>query len=374
MSIPYVSGILADTTSAVFGMLKDGCADGRNGTIAVIGQEKDALSLTEWLMRCDCFDNVDGRVLPDSLPDFAGETFAVISDNANAPYCGYPEKGNAGFLREVNVRNFLAAVDTVCASSQFDGKQSVRKTASKAVILASSYSSAFGYGDICALTEASRSRVKVISPVHSMFRYAISRHGESGTFAVWTTDEILGAGVFSGVWKDLAEEYPAVKYDAFCPKPGNSLRERLLSFLEMYRESGRQDRIDAVLVDDTPLTAEMLNSALTSMRRSSDDGLAEYAGILADGFEFIDSGLPVAQECFRFLRQSNSFTHRVAYPASVRYSTEAVAGMASQDYDRNGNFTDEFKYNRAENSDFRTYMIVENREDAYKDSEHYVSE
>ena len=373
LSILYVRDIIADTTSAVYGMLKDGCADGRNGTIAVIGQEEDALSLTGRLVSFDCFDNVDGRRSPDGLQDFAGEIFAVISDNANAPYRGYKDKDNVGFLKELTVKNFLGAVDTVCASSQFDSRQSVRKPASKAVILASSYSSAFGYRDICALTSAAHSNVKVISPLHSMFRYAVSRYGEKGAFAVWTSDDILGAGVFSGVWETMAEEYPALRYDAFCPVRDQSLRERILSFFRMYKASGKQRQIDAVLVDDAPLTAEMLNSALTTMIQNSDDSLAVYRNFLADKFEFIDAAVPVAQECYMFLRQANLFTHRVAYPSMSMYLTVAIAGMAAQDYDQDGNFTDDFKYNRAEDSDYRTYLIVENREDAHKE-EHYVSE
>lgn len=93
--------------------------------------------MTEALSCCDYFDNVDGRSVPDGLPDFAGETLDLICDSANAPYEGYVAKGNENYLKELNFKNFLSALDTTCAVGQFDKNSLTRKQSSKIVILAS---------------------------------------------------------------------------------------------------------------------------------------------------------------------------------------------------------------------------------------------
>lgn len=386
LSIPYVKGILADTASVEYGIVRNGCPDGREGVISVIGPAEDAFVLADGLLACDYFDNVDGRRNPDGLPDFAGETLSVVCDNANTPYGGYLDSGNEKYLRELTVRNFISALDTVCASSPFDMDESVRKRGSKVVILASSYSSAFGYADIRALLDAAEPDINVISPVHSMFSHAIDRHGEDGTFAVWTTEAILGAGVYSSVWADVAEDCPSFKYDAFCPQATGALKERMLSFFRMYRSAGQKKRLDAVIVDDIPLKADSLNAALTSMMESADDSISVYRNMLSDGFEFIGAAESVASDCIKFLRGKNMFTHRVAYPSMQMYETVPVAGLPAADYGQKGDFTEKFKYNRAENTDLETYVLVEAaggfldgphkeflRRNAHKAYEQYVS-
>lgn len=359
LSIPYVRDILSDTTSVLYRKIEDGCPDRKNGTIAIAGPEKDVFSIADELMSCDYFDNVDGRMQPDGLPDFAGETLALLCDNANEPYHGYLDNGNEGYLKELTVKNFLSAIDTTCALNPFDRKTTVHKSGSKIVILASSYSSAFGYSDIMRLLDSAKPDVAVISPVHSMFRYAIRRHAEKGSFAVWTTGEILGAGVYSTVWSELVKDYPSLVYEAFCPSEAGSLRDRIITFLRMYKVAGHDDALDAAIVDDKPLRADELNSALKSMIDSQDDSLAVYRDMISDKFEFIDAEHAVVSDCIAFLREKNLFTHQVAYPSMSAYSTVPVSGMAAQDYNADGSFTDKFKYNRAENSDFATFILME---------------
>ena len=36
-----------------------------------------------------------------------------------------------------------------------------------------------------------------------------------------------------------------------------------------------------------------------------------------------------------------------------------VSGLSSSDYDENGGFTDSFKYDRADNSDNETFLLIE---------------
>ncbi len=358
LSIPYVRSVLADTVSAPYTLIRDAGIDGKNGTIAVIGPFEDAFYYAEELLSCDYFDNVDGRKDSDGLPDFAGETVAVISDDANAPYSGYLQNGNENFLKEVNVKNFISAIDTVCSADQFETNLSLRKQSAKVIILGSSYASAFGYSDIMELYKVAKPDILVISPVHSLIEYAVSRHGEDANLAVWTNESILGAGVYSIVFDQLSDEYPELNYTAFCPSSKDGYRERILSFLRLYKASGQSEQISAVLVDDIPLRADSLNVTLEQMISERDDSLRVYANLISPKLEFIDPGQAVAADCIHYLRKTNSFTHKVAYPNILLYATAPVLGLSSSDYTSDGDYTDSFKYGRADNSDKNSYILT----------------
>lgn len=359
LSIPIVREALSDTTSAVYCQVKAGCVDGLNGSIAVIGPAQEALVLTEALSCCDYFDNVDGRRVSDGLPDFAGETFDIICDTANSPYEGYVANGNENYLKELTFRNFLSALDTTCAVGQFDRNSLIRKQSSKIVILASPYSSAFGYKDIMSVVKASRPKVNVLSLCHSMFDFAVSRHGGKANLTVWTDESVLGAGVYSEVWSDLTADYPSMRYIAVCPNRIGTLKERVLSFLEKCKATEMQEKMDAAIVDDLSLTADSLNAELGRMLCRGTDGIDIYKSLLSEHFEFIDPKQAVAAQCERYLRNENYFTHRVAYPIVDIHCTVPVAGLSAVDYDEKGYFTDSFKYDRADNSDNETFFLIE---------------
>lgn len=361
LSISYVKEILSDTSSVAFNTVKHSGDNGSDGPVAIVGPADEVMFMADEFLGCDHFDNVDGRAIPDGLPDFAGETISLLCDEANGPYGGYAVQGNEEYLRELNVKNFISAVDTSCSRSQYDRESKVHKSSAKVVVLASSYSSAYGYPDIEALVKGTGSEVDVISPVHAMFRYAMKRHGEeNAVLAVWTTGQILGSGIYSSVVSDMQKEYPELKYDAVCPSGTGTLRQRILSFLRMYRSTGNSARLDAVLVDDMPLRADSLNLEMRMM--ASDDSLAAYSALLSEKFEFVDARVATAAECIAYLRKTNGFTHRVTYPEMEMLTVMPMPDMPADKYVRAGCFTDEYKYNRASGSDKESFITVEMNE------------
>lgn len=360
LSIPYVKEILSDTTSVPFQTVKHSGDSGSDGPITLVGPAEDVIFLADEFLGCDHFDNVDGRQVPDGLPDFAGETISLICDEANGPYYGYMEKGNETYLKELTVKNFISAVDTSCAFSQYDRDTKVHKSSSKVVVLTSSYTSAYGYDDIEALVKGTGSEIDVISPVHAMFRYAMKRHGgDKAELAVWTTSEILGSGVYATVLEGMQKEYPSLKYKSVCPDEAGTMKKRMLSFLEMCKESGQKTKIDAVLVDAMPLRADSLNALFCRLKDNADDSIASYSSILSDDFEFIDSRIATAAECIIYLRRTNGFTHRVAYPAMEMYAVMPMPDMPADKYLSPDCYTDEYKYNRASGSDKESFLTVE---------------
>ena len=112
-SLQFVDELVTDSLPGLQRIAK--LAGDRSGVIALIGEPRHCLAISEKLLNVDDYDNVDAREVHDGLPDFSGETVVSILDYANAPYdsCLTSDEGKL-MLREMAVRNSLAALDSAC--------------------------------------------------------------------------------------------------------------------------------------------------------------------------------------------------------------------------------------------------------------------
>ena len=110
-SIRYVDKLLTDSLPSL--RAKAAAAGGQSGVIALFGEPGHCLRLSEKMMLCDEFDNVNAGRTKDGLPDFSGETIVSILDFAGSPYEEkLQEDDGKTQLRENTVRNALNAIDT----------------------------------------------------------------------------------------------------------------------------------------------------------------------------------------------------------------------------------------------------------------------
>ena len=244
-AIPYVARVLGNPSSTEHQALFSADGSDVSGAIAIIGAPEACVRLTEKFLGGDDFDNIDGRKVPDGLPDFAGETFISYMDAANTPYEGYAEKGNQMMLREIAVRNFLKALDTLALETPFGDSSSVTKPRAKMVVMASPLL-ADAKADIDTLLHISGRDIPI----------------------VWAASEI-----------------------------------------------------------------------------SSEDSL----GVAANA---------VVCECYRIMRDRNSFTHNIAWPQAKAYLSFPAYGFDPQDYTEGGFFEENYRYSRPNNSETDTYTFI----------------
>lgn len=82
-----------------------------SGAIVLVGDPARCLRLSERMMLCDDFDNIDARKVNDGLPDFAGETIVSILNFADTSYKNNPTtKAEQALLKELTVNSALAAL------------------------------------------------------------------------------------------------------------------------------------------------------------------------------------------------------------------------------------------------------------------------
>lgn len=110
-TIPFVGELLSNPSPSLQMMVRQ--AGKPSGPIVIAGDPRLSLLLSEKMMLCDDFDNVDARREKDGLPDFSGEDIVTILDFVYYPYDSIPdtEEGRLS-LREIAVKNALAALDT----------------------------------------------------------------------------------------------------------------------------------------------------------------------------------------------------------------------------------------------------------------------
>lgn len=331
-TIAYVHGVVADSTGrGPFSLLRHFDGTAVEAAIAVIGEPEASLLLAERLRRSDGFDNVDGRPVPDGLPDFAGEVIAAYLDDANSPYAGFLADGRETALRETAVRDFFFALDTVCRVTPFDRDHLRHKSGAKVVILSSSLMSEYGYYDLDTLIRLGGREVPLISPVHTLLSAAFDGTDGPLHIGVWADRAVLGSGAYSYVFNALRHSRrDGSTLTGFSPEAIGTVGDRFLKFLDMYRDAGPGERLSVLLVDDYGVDLAQLDKALKEIRKAETFETMRYNKLLADDFRFIGILDAIDAACYTLMRRRNLFTHYVAYPRVTRYQT-VDDGPASDD-------------------------------------------
>ncbi len=369
--IPLTIKILNDTSSMAYKNISLTAADRSKGTVAVIGAPEDVIRLCENLVSCDMHDNISGKIKSDGLPDFAGETFSEILDFANYPYEEYVALNNAAFLKEINVRNFLSAIDTVCLQSPYDSASRMYRQRAKFVIFASSSASVYGFHDIDSLCRnVGPESVKVLTPVRSMYDYAASRHGEGAmNILVWGEKDKIDNGIYSSVLDDvLAVRGDASDYRVYCSYRDSAdtdgperVRKEFLNVLDCYI-AGEGGKIDAILLDDRSVSGPGLDSLVTYLSRTDDDNLLIYKNILSREVICVSAAKAISEQCYSYLRKENAFTHRISYPDLQFFITYPSVDLPEDVYDVDGGFSFAYKYSRKPDSGRSTFSLVKMRD------------
>ena len=115
-TIPLVLAVSADTLGVGHIATRAGHI-GAAGSVAIIGDPSDAISLAEYLRSSDSRDNIDGRYNRDSLPDFAGEEIAFSDLDDVAGGKGLHYAGPGCHLKQHHEKVSVALFVSACAAA-----------------------------------------------------------------------------------------------------------------------------------------------------------------------------------------------------------------------------------------------------------------
>ena len=324
-TIDYVLSIVADTTAGPYSLVAGHDPASVEGAIAIFGEREESLLLSEMFLTADSRDNISGRRGSDLLPDFAGEVFSVILDEAEAPYAGFIARGESEKLRENAVRGAIFALDTVCCVTPFNPEATAPKPTSKIIVLSSPLMGEYGLFDVDTLFHLAGTRIPVVSPVESMIGEALAIPKEDLCIGVWADSALVASMAYQNVFNRMAKavgKQSSVLYP-LSPAGEGDIRERLLSWLDAYSEicGGRQ--LDALLIDDYGVNLSSLRAELADIRKEDSFQKLTYARLLSEDFRFVDVMEALTGRCYDILRGENLFTHNILYPSLTLYQSVA---------------------------------------------------
>ncbi|OAI56505.1 hypothetical protein AYO49_04165 [Verrucomicrobiaceae bacterium SCGC AG-212-N21] len=166
--------------------------------IGVFDSGIGGLTVLEAILKMDAFNNATLQPGADGVPDFAGEKFLYLGDQANMPYGNYPSKGKEDFLRELIVKDAVFLL-----GKRYQGADGPRfdKPPVKAIVIACNTATAYGIEDIrAALKTWGLEDVPVIGVVEAGARAVVEQLPKEGVAPT--------VGVLATVGTCKSEAYP----------------------------------------------------------------------------------------------------------------------------------------------------------------------
>lgn len=160
-------------------------ANGQRKPIGVFDSGTGGLTVLEALLTIDAFNNQTGKPGADGVPDFKGENFNYLADQANMPYGNYAAEGKTDFLKEQILRcmSFLA-VDSSFQKRIADQYVTFQKPTSKMLVVACNTATAYALSDIKLKMGSSIPVVGVIDAgCKAAMQYQQNNKGTIGVFA-----------------------------------------------------------------------------------------------------------------------------------------------------------------------------------------------
>lgn len=313
---PFASELLVDTSQVDFKILSRAEAPVKS-YISVVGEPRQSLLLTEYLLGCDLFDNIDGRLGRDFLPDFSGEVFAPMLDLTENSYADIFSAHGRDSLADHSLKALLPAIDSLAYLSVYDKVGLLRKSPSKMVVMSSSLASASLSKELDSLLAVSGSKVRIISSARAALDFAAERHGRSCSVAVWSGK----TETEQDVWGTLASASAStsLKVHSFCTDTLPSVARGLRAFLDDFAVQASGEKLSALILDDIDVVPDSLSHEISCILALADERDLTYRNLLAEDFELIEQPVALAYDCYKYLRSHNGFTHKVSYPELSAY-------------------------------------------------------
>lgn len=327
--VQYVSAIINDVTLPEHRLVSKFSRADASGSIFLTGSPERTSSLSKALCEWDSFDNVDGRAVPDGLMDFAGESISTLASLPDE--YRLIASGQTDSLRDYTVRVALAALDTLCYLSPYDPTGMGRKLTPKMLVTASPYMTQYGKYDIDSLFHALGCHIPVLSPAELSLSEVFEgkpkgarlnigvllpqNRADSVAWINYTAEKSLQAGL------DTAR---CIVYTA----PENA--DALTSFLDYYVESGNRGAIDALVIDDPSVDTEAIRQSLERITSVMNAESLTYGNMFGKDFSMVNSTDCICKAIYRYMRQYNLFTHRVAQPRQYDYMLIGTEGSLKE--------------------------------------------
>lgn len=326
-AVRFVEDVLSAPLSRHYLLVSDYDRKDVQGAVAVLGDSARCARISSLLLKADAFDNVDGKIASDGLPDFSGEVISSIADLEHSPYGALIASGDTLALREYTVRAFLESLDSLYSVGAYDVERLAVKLPAKLTVLASPEAEVYGKFDVDTLVRSVGKDFPVISPVRAMMRSVLESRPVASSVAILSDLDTLSLGVYQALMDEeaSAEGYPRGTCYVFKADPTGG--DPVLSdILDAYAASGGTAPLSAVIIDAGEVDTDLMKVSVDFVRNENSEMNLRYRQMLTRDFSFIVADDFYVSQTYSTLRERNIFTHNIAYPRAESYAIVRHSG------------------------------------------------
>ena len=419
--ISLVSKILNDNSSPFYANYSQYPSDLKSLPIGMFDSGTGGLTVMEQFLALDSFNNETGEEGADGIPDFDGEEFIYLADQANMPYGVYDSQGKKDFLRELILKDALFLTSA--------------PNRTKIVVIACNTATAYGLADVEALLEMSKTGVKTIGVIDAGVDGAmspISVEEESFAVGVLATVGTISSGGYQNSIKNYAlnngfkgdlrvvsqgglgfaeavdsepdyisttaqqvrEVYRGPRYgesDGIRPEllpiynfdysgnalllkkdangsiidiqlnsTGNYARFHLVTLLAKHREENPGVKMQSIILGCThyPYLYDALLTVIDELRSYQEDGENLFANSIDPDMFFVDPAVNTAKEAFKQLYAANILKGKTQGNSLEGYISIPHIDLPQSAKDSIGNLSFDFKYGREFGSNAPSVSVV----------------
>lgn len=328
--------------------------------IGVFDSGIGGLTVFEAIKTYDAHHNRTGAPGADGVPDFAGERFIYLGDQANMPYGNYTAAGRQDFLRELVLRDLLFLLGRRYVELTPEGpRPQTDKLPVKAIVIACNTATAVGLADLRAALKAWNLPLQVIGVIEAG-AHATVENGQDGGIAVFATVATCASEAYPRALAQaaVAQHRPArtvhqlglptlaaaIEGDpAIRQAPAEIIRTEIDRFLAQCSAQPPARPIDTLVLGCThyPLVKQDFARAFAEAARNP-----ATAALLAPTLAIVDPAETTAADLYRLLRDRNL---RATAPRTdgdrffLSVANPLAAGVA---LDPEGGLTKAYKYSR----------------------------
>jgi len=419
--VALITKALEDSTSVYYASFNSYPKDLKSLPIGMFDSGTGGLTVLEQFLAMDSFNNKTGEESPDGVPDFDGEDFIYLADQANMPYGVYSSQNKTDYLRELIIKDAL-----------FLTTGSKR---TKVVVIACNTATAFGLEDVSRMLQQSSTGVNVIGVIDAGVEGAMSKISPNqGSFAVgvlatvgtiasggyeksiiryskqrgYTADIRVvnqgGAGFAEAVdseadyisknAKEVRDNYRGPRFrdslgidqkllslynfdtkgnsllikrdkngeieDIQLNSSGNYARFHMVSLLEKHRVNNPGVVMKSIILGCThyPYLEDTLREVIAELREYSQGDVKPYESIIDAGIDFVDPAVNTAKETFKLLYAQNLLRKESNGNRVNAYISVPHKDVPKEAKDSSGNLIFNFKYGRDTGSEIPTVTIT----------------
>lgn len=168
--------------------------------VGVFDSGTGGLTVLEVLLTIDRMNNITGEEGPDGIPDFSGENFTYLADQANMPYGNYSSEDKDDYLRELVVKDALFLLSGEYYKNVIDKQPEGVKDPSKILVIACNTATAYGLNDVKTLLQQSGTGVKVIGVINAgvaaLYDMLNAAPADSAAVGVMATVGTIASGAY----------------------------------------------------------------------------------------------------------------------------------------------------------------------------------